>query len=158
MLEDRTLKCDASDCENGGQCSLETANPCCSSEIDYDYTLYDEGDGVVPDDVNNPQNWTCAANASIPLCPDIFDGGRKYTVEHRVDWWYDLDADEIKSRCGCLYTTDECNLPTSSPTIQPSPNPTDVPTLVTETDESKAMRLLVSYSTLIIMIYSAFCV
>jgi len=161
VLEDRTKQCSPSDCENGGQCSIETANPCCSSEIDYNYEKYKQGQGVVPDNMADPQSWTCAANASIPLCPDIFGGTRKYTVESKVDWWYDADANKINSRCGCLYTSDECNLPTMNPTVNPTSQPSKAPVVVvietTAIDEGAAMRLLVSYSTMFIMIYSVFC-
>ena len=146
VLEDRQAgQCNfANDCKNDGECFEELANPCCAYGFDYNYKNYtgvtptiDEMTGLPIDD-----GWKCNNNMT-EICPDIYNGTRKFETQYRVDWWYDMEQDDIISRCGCLYTTDECNLPTTDPTHDPTSDPTPDPT-PEPTDADHALLITIS--------------
>merc|ERR1712013_357605 len=116
-----------SDCADDGECFEEVTFPCCG------YAEWnDSRNAVTPtlDEFGYPieEQWMCMNSNSTDLCPDRFDGSRIYETTHKIEWFLDGDTDSIVSRCGCLYETDECDIPTTNPTMDPTRSPTEIPT------------------------------
>ena len=135
-----------------GECLEEVANPCCTTDFDYEYTYFTRNGvnatlnaTIGEDGKPDPGGWTCSNG--LDLCPDLWNNSRKYQDENRVDWWY--DNGELNSVCGCKYVVDECNLPSVDPTMDPTADPTEVPTFEpTDSDGDGANEIKISLTVI----------